>query len=173
MAFVFVLYLANFGPVMTIYNNTFGRTTELQESHIEGDFMDATSGRSVLWAYYMLKATSDSSIMLFGRGFYDYHLEENGGFGLAAHNMYISSIIGIGIIGTLLVLYMYFSILKSGYIRKHNKINIAFSSIIIALLVNYFFLDGILELRLITYHAMVVLMMMIYKSWSTTKVKEN
>ena len=171
MAFVYVLYLANFSPVMTIYDNTFGRTMELEESHIEGNFMDATSGRSILWAYYMLEAMKDPSIFIFGRGFFNYHLEENGGFGLAAHNMYISSIIGIGIVGTFLVLIMYFNILKSGYIKKHNKINIAFSSIIIALFINYFFLDGMLELRLITYHAMVVLLMLIYKS-SCLKIKE-
>ena len=164
MAVVYVLYLVHFGPVMTIYDNTIGRTMDLQDNYNEGDFMDVTSGRAVLWAYYMLEAVNDPKIMVWGRGFYDYFLEENGGFGLAAHNMYISSIIGIGIVGTLLVLIMYFSILRTEFVRNDRKINIAFSSIIIALLVNYFFLDGMLELRLITYHAMVVMMMIIYKA---------
>lgn len=163
MASVYVLYLAGVGPVVTVYDNTIGRTMELEESHNDGDFMDVTSGRAVLWAYYMAQATKDPCILYFGRGFYNYFKEENGGFGLAAHNMYVSSIIGIGIIGSVLVLFMYYSILKFRFIRR-RRINWAFSSIIIALLVNYFFLDGMLELRLITYHAMVGMMLFIYKS---------
>lgn len=167
MASVYALYLAGVGPVVTVYDNTIGRTIELEESHNDGDFMDVTSGRAVLWAYYMAQARKDPGILYFGRGFYNYFKEENGGFGLAAHNMYVSSIIGIGVIGTILVLIMYYSILKSGFIRKPRRINWAFSSIIIALLVNYFFLDGMLELRLITYHAMVGMMLLIYKPNST------
>ena len=164
MAVVYGLYLYGFSSITTIYNNTIGRTIDLQETHMEGDFMDATSGRSILWAYYWDEALKDNDIFLWGRGFYNYFLEANGGFGLAAHNMYISSIIGIGIIATVLVLLMYFSILKTNFFKRSQKINIAFSSIIIALLVNYFFLDGMLEIRLITYHAIVALMMMIYKT---------
>ncbi len=164
MAVTYIMYLYNFGPLMTFYNNTIERTVELQEGHVDGNFMDVTSGRSILWAYYMDEALKDSDILLWGRGFYNYHTESNGGFGLAAHNMYLSSIIGIGIIATILVLLMYYNILKTGFLRKHHRINIAFSSIIVALLTNYFFLDGMLEIRLISYHAMVVLMMMIYKS---------
>ena len=164
MAVVYGLYLYGFSPIMTIYNNTIGRTVDLQETHMEGDFMDATSGRSILWAYYLDEALKDNDIFLWGRGFYNYFLEANGGFGLAAHNMYISSIIGIGIIATVSVLLMYFSILKTNYFKRSKKINIAFSSIIIALLVNYFFLDGMLEIRLITYHAIVALMMSIYNT---------
>lgn len=164
MAIVYGLYLYGFGPVVSVYDNTFGRTLELQETHKEGDFMDVTSGRSILWAYYMVKALKDIDVFLWGRGFYNYFLEENGGFGLAAHNMYVSSIIGIGIIATVLVLLMYFCILKTNFFKRTKKINIAFSSIIIALLVNYFFLDGMLEIRLITYHAIVALMMLIHKT---------
>ena len=164
MTVVYGLYLYGFGPVVSVYENTFGRTFELQETHKEGDFMDVTSGRSILWAYYMNEALNDIDIFIWGRGFYNYHAESNGGFGLAAHNMYLSSIIGIGIIATILVLLMYYNILKTGFLRKHHRINIAFSSIIVALLTNYFFLDGMLEIRLISYHAMVVLMLMIYKS---------
>lgn len=164
MAVVYGLYLYGFGPIMTIYNNTIGRTVELQETHMEGNFMDATSGRSILWAFYLDEALKNNDVLLWGRGFYNYFLEENGGFGLAAHNMYISSIIGIGIIATVLVLLMYFNILKTYFFKRSPKTNIAFSSIIIALLVNYFFLDGMLEIRLITYHAIVALMMLIYKT---------
>lgn len=164
MAGVYALYLAGFGPVVTVYDNTIGRTMELEESHIDGEFMDVTSGRTMLWAYYMAQALRDTSVLFFGRGFNGYYLETNGGFGLAAHNMYVSSIIGIGIIGSLLVLLMYFTILKYRFVKKHRRINWAFSSIIIALLVNYFFLDGMLELRLITYHAIVGIMLIIYRS---------
>jgi hypothetical protein len=164
MTGVYVLYLVGVGPVVTVYNNTVGRTMELEENHVDGDFMDVTSGRSVLWAYYMAQALRDQSILYFGRGFNGYFLETNGGFGLAAHNMYISSIIGIGIIGTILVLLMYFSILKFRFIKRRRRVNWAFSSIIISLLVNYFFLDGMLELRLITYHTMVGMMLIIYRN---------
>lgn len=164
MAVAYALYLAGVGPVVTLYDNTIGRTMELEENHKDGDFMDVTSGRTVLWAYYMAQALKDTSILYFGRGFNGYFLETNGGFGLAAHNMYVSSIVGIGVIGTVFVLLMYFSILKFGFIKRYGRINWAFSSIIISLLVNYFFLDGMLELRLITYHAMVGIMMVIYKN---------
>lgn len=166
MAVIYGLYLYGFSPIVSIYNNTIGRTVELQETHMEGNFMDVTSGRSILWAYYLAEAIEDNTVFLWGRGFYNYFLEANGGFGLAAHNMYISSIIGVGIIATVLILLMYFSILKTYFLKRQKIINIAFSSIIIALLINYFFLDGMLEIRLITYHAMVALMMNIYKNKS-------
>lgn len=167
---MYVLYLIGWGPIVSVYNNTIGRTIDLQDSHQDGQFMDVTSGRTLLWAYYMGIALADSSIFLFGKGFYNYFTIENGGYGLASHNMYVSSIIGIGLIGTILLLVLYFSIIRKNNCLYNKKLTIAYSSIIIGALTSYFFLDGILDTRLISYFAMTVMMMMIYSSYIRNKI---
>lgn len=164
LALFYGLYLAGFGPVVTVYANTIGRTIDLQENHMEGNFMDVTSGRTTLWAYYMIMATSNMNVLYFGRGFYNYFLEENGGFGLAAHNMYVSSIVGIGVIGTILLLFLYFSIIRSDNWLLKKKYVLSFSSLVLSIMVCYFFLDGALETRLVTYFAITALLMKVYSS---------
>lgn len=164
LASLVVLYILNFGPIVTVYNNTIGRTITLQDSHSSGQFMDVTSGRTLLWLFYAVYAIEHVDVFLWGRGFFNYHLEENGGFGLAAHNMYISSIIGIGVIGTFLILVLYVKLLKSAYKNHNCNIKIAFSSIFISICINYFFLDGIFDLRLISYIAISIMLMCLYKS---------
>lgn len=162
LALFYVLYLAGFGPAVTVYSNTIDRTIDLQESYTEGNFMDVTSGRMTLWAYYMVMATNNMNVFYFGRGFYNYFLVENGGFGLAAHNMYVSSIVGIGVIGTILLLFLYFSIIRSDNLHLKKKHVLSFSSLVVSIMVCYFFLDGTLETRLITYFAITALLMKVY-----------
>lgn len=162
-AISYSLYLLNFGPAITVFDNTIGRTMTLEEAHSDGQFMDVTSGRTILWGYYMALTLKDMSIFYFGKGFYNYFKEENGGFGLAAHNMYVSSIVGVGIIGTILILLLYFSIIKNHIKGIHRKYIVSFGSIVAAIMVCYFFLDGILETRFVSYFAIMILLI---KIWS-------
>ncbi len=156
------LYLSGFGPAVSAYDNTIGRTVTLEEEHTDGQFMDVTSGRLVLWAYYLDKASNDQSIMYFGRGFQNYFEEENGGAGLAAHNMFISSIIGVGIIGTVLILLLYHSIAYLGLRKVKRRIGLSFYSLILSITVNYFFLDGMLDARYVSYFAIMVILIQLY-----------
>ena len=117
----------------------------------------------VVERYYMALTLKDMSIFYFGKGFYNYFKEENGGFGLAAHNMYVSSIVGVGIIGTILILLLYFSIIKNHIKGIHRKYIVSFGSIVAAIMVCYFFLDGILETRFVSYFAIMILLI---KIWS-------
>lgn len=169
VSFAYILYLIGWGPVVSVYDNTIGRTIDLQDSYQDGQFMDVTSGRTLLWAYYMGIALADNSIFLFGKGFYNYFTIENGGYGLASHNMYVSSIIGIGLIGTILLLVLYFSIIKTNNCLHNKKLTIAYCSLVIGALTSYFFLDGILDTRLISYFAMTVMLMTVYSSYIKRK----
>ena len=157
------LYLSGFGPAVSAYDNTIGRTMTLKEEHTDGQFMDVTSGRLVLWAYYFDKASNDQSILYFGRGFQNYFMEENGGFGLAAHNMFVSSIMGVGIIGTILILIMYHIIAGIGLRKVKRRIGLSFYSLIISITVNYFFLDGMLDARYISYFAIMVILIQLFQ----------
>lgn len=164
LAGFYALYLVGVGPVVTVYDNTIGRTVELNDSHEESEFMDVTSGRSFLWAYYMGNSLQDNFTFFFGRGFYNYFKEENGGFGLAAHNMYVSSIVGIGILGTVLLLFVYFKFIRDNMIGLKRKIGLSFNSLTIAMLTCYFFLDGMLETRFVSYFAIVLMLVIIWKN---------
>lgn len=166
----YLLYLLGFGPAVTVYDNTIGRTMNLNESHQDGDFMDVTSGRTLLWAYYLDRASADSSLFYFGRGFYNYFTIKNGGYGLAAHNMVVSSIVGVGVIGTIIMLIMYLAFYLRNVKKTQIKYKISFGSIIVAVLVCYFFLDGILETRLISYFAIATLL---FKIWNDKKMIEK
>lgn len=164
LAAFYGLYVVGFGPAVTVFDNTIGRTMTLEETHNDGDFMDVTSGRTILWAYYMTMALKDPSVFVFGRGFFNYFKEENGGFGLAAHNMYVSSIVGIGVIGTILILLLYFSIIRQYTWGLRRRYVLSIMSMAFAIMICYFFLDGILETRFVTYFAMTVMLMKIYSS---------
>lgn len=157
------LYLSGFGPAVFVYDNTIGRTVTLEEEHTDGQFMDVTSGRLVLWAYYFDKATNDQSILFFGRGFHNYDKEVNGGFGMVAHNMFLSSIMGVGIIGTVLIILLYHSIANMGLRKVKKRIGMSFYSLIISVTVDYFFLDGILDARYVSYFAIMVILLQLYQ----------
>ena len=83
--------------------------------------------------------------------------------------MYVSSIIGIGLIGTILLLVLYFSIIKTNNCLHNKKLTIAYCSLVIGALTSYFFLDGILDTRLISYFAMTVMLMTVYSSYIKRK----
>lgn len=168
------LYVAGFGPAVSVYNNTIGRTETLSEDHEEGQFMDVTSGRLVLWAFYLDKAITDKSILYFGRGFQNYFEEENGGAGLAAHNMFISSIMGVGIIGTILIILLYHKTLAHMGLKKvKGRIRISFYALILSITVNYFFLDGMLDARYISYFAIMVILIQLYLEQSKSDNHNN
>lgn len=164
LVFLGGLYLSGFGPAVSAYNNTIGRTEKLNAGHSEGQFMDVTSGRLVLWAYYINKVTEDKSILYFGRGFQNYFTEENGGAGLAAHNMFISSIMGVGLFGTFLIFLLYHkSIAYTGLKKVKGRIRISFYALILSITVNYFFLDGMLDARYVSYFAIMVILIQLYE----------
>lgn len=173
LGFFWGLYLSGFGPAVSAYDNTIGRTVTLEEEHTDGQFMDVTSGRLVLWAYYLDKASNDQSILYFGRGFQNYFEEENGGAGLAAHNMFVSSIMGVGIIGTILILIMYHIIAGIGLRKVKRRIGLSFYSLILSITANYFFLDGMLDARYVSYFAIMVILIQLYleqKEYNNTKM---
>lgn len=157
------LYIVGFSPAVSAYNNTIGRTETLNEEHVDGQFMDVTSGRLVLWAFYLEKAITDQSILYFGKGFQNYFKEENGGAGLAAHNMFISSIMGVGIIGTILIILLYHKTLAHIGLKKlKGRIKVSFYALILSITINYFFLDGMLDARYVSYFAIMVILIQLY-----------
>lgn len=166
------LYVAGFGPAVSTYNNTIGRTETLNENHTEGQFMDVTSGRLVLWAFYLDKATTDKSILYFGRGFNNYYMEETGGAGLPAHNIFIGSIMGVGIIGTILIILLYHKTLAHMGLKKiKGRIRVSFYALIFSITVNYFFLDGMLDARYVSYFAIMVILIQLYIDQQKIKSK--
>lgn len=148
IALFVVLYVFKFGPVVSLYDKTIGRTLELQNNYSAGKFMDITSGRLVLWSFYWDELKIHPIMFAFGRGFENYYLVENGGYGLAAHNSFISGLMGFGLFGLITILSLYFEMC-----RFHKKSIIDFS-IIVCFLTAYMFLDGLLDLRLILYFAL-------------------
>ncbi len=160
---VFIMYLAGVDYIVDLYNKTVGRTLELKNTYGNGDFMDVTSGRLYLWKYYIDYIKKSKWILLFGRGFQGYYLIENGGYyNMSAHNSYIASVIGVGVIGTLMLFKAYFSIWKGRLYVDRGSRGFAFISIFIGTAVGYFFLDGILDLRYIMSIVMALTMYKIY-----------
>lgn len=146
------LYFMNFSFAVNLYNATIGRTINYMESYSNGDFMDITSGRFFLWKYYWANKVTNIKEFLFGIGFYNYYLVENGGYGLAAHNMYLSGIIGVGFIGLLAMMSLFLSFfdrVSLGVIK--NK---AFLAIPIGVFTEYMMLDGLFDQRIIIYMLM-------------------
>lgn len=141
------LYFMKIPLAVTLYDNTIGRTLQLSQNYQSGNFMDITSGRMVLWEFYLNKIQNSASLALLGRGFAGYELPANGGYGLAAHNAYIGGIMGIGVIGLLLIMILYWRILQVA--TKKNKLVVL--SIVISVVVSYFFLDGLLDVRISLY----------------------
>lgn len=159
-----ILYQLKVEAVVLIYENTIGRTLQIKNAYSSGSFMDISSGRIVLWKFYCNEIISNCKILLFGRGFHEYYQISNGGYGLAAHNTYISSIIGIGLFGTISLFYAYFSIIRQrkNILKKGEQI-ILFT-IPLSVLIDYFFLDGVLDQRLIIYFILYLVLIQIYES---------
>lgn len=164
IVFVLILYFIGVGYIVELYNNTIGRTIDLINSYSSGQFMDVTSGRLFLWRHYGNNILSNPRILLFGRGFHNYYLVQNGGYyGMSAHNSYIASIIGVGLIGTVMLFTLYFSLWKGRLLIKHQKRIISFVSVFLGTAVGYFLLDGILDLRLVMSIVMTLVMYKIYQ----------
>lgn len=162
VVFGFVMYLLRVSAFVNAYDNTINRTLQLRNTYRTGDFMDVSSGRFFLWKYYIDYIRNNKGVLIWGRGFKDYYLTQNGGYsGMSAHNSYIASIIGVGIIGSILLMIAYISLLR-GRLRISKKQGLSFLSIAIGTTVGYFFLDGILDLRLIMSFVMTGVMCRIY-----------
>jgi len=139
--------------VVKVYDETIGRTLDLQSSYHQGAFMDITSGRVFLWNYYLNQLFSSSPFnIMFGFGL-NYYLEENGGYGLVTHNSFVSGLMGFGIIGTILIITSYIFLLssKKPLFRTAFVNKIIASTVLVSILVGYFFLDGLLDIRLSMY----------------------
>lgn len=147
-----VMYIFNVSSVVKLYDVTVGRTLSLKNSYSQGNFMDITSGRLFLWDYYWTNKVTNLREFLFGTGFHNYYLTENGGYGLAAHNMYISGIIGVGLIGLLVVIMLYLSFFKKKNIGVIT--NWVFLAIPIGIFIEYIMLDGLFDQRIIIYMLM-------------------
>jgi|GEM_PF-3421774 len=159
---VLTLYFAGEKHIVGLYENTIGRTLTLKESYVEGTFMDVSSGRFFLWNYYMDYLMSHPKILLFGKGFDDYYLSSNGGYkDMCAHNSFIGSLMGVGIIGTIMIIISYFTLWTRRFFLRHKNA-IAFLSILGGGIVGFFFLDGILDMRFIMFFVMTVVMYQLY-----------
>lgn len=152
------LFILHFGPIVNLYEKTIGRTIELKNNYSKGNFMDITSGRLFLWKYYLNIIFSNSNLLLFGSGFNKYHLIENGGYGLVAHNSLISGLMGFGIIGTISIIFLFFGLFRG------KKIYIIDLSLIVSFLIPYMFIEGILDFRLTLYMAITSIAMTIKQS---------
>lgn len=150
-----------------VYDETIGRTFELQNSYHANAFMDITSGRLFLWKYYLNELFTNPSKIVFGFGL-NYYLVENGGYGLVAHNSIISGLMGFGVVGAPLIVCSYWFIcrIKSPIASKKISDKIITLSILLAVFVEYFFLDGLLDIRLSMYLSFFV----IAKSFSYRKM---
>lgn len=147
-----VMYIFKVSSVVKLYDVTVGRTLALRNSYSQGDFMDITSGRLFLWDYYWTNKVTDLREFLFGTGFHNYYLPENGGYGLAAHSLYISGIIGVGLIGLLIVIILYLSFFNKKNIGTVT--NWVFLAIPIGIFIEYIMLDGLFDQRIIIYMLM-------------------
>ena len=151
---VTLLYLLRFEPVVLLFDKTIGRTLNLKSNYNSGDFMDITSGRVFLWKYYISHKITGVKELMFGTGFHNYHLIENGGYALEAHNMYISGTIGVGLIGLCIMLYFFGYIISIGL--KKSKNNWIILLVPIGVMVEYFFLDGLFDIRIPIYLLVMV-----------------
>ncbi len=159
-----VMYLMNIGFIVEVYDNTIGRTLELLDSSAEGQFMDISSGRIFLWNHYWDMIKDDNIVLLFGKGFEDYHLTENGGyFNMLAHNAYLASVIGLGFIGTIALLIVYFQFLKQRNFFTGDKAGRAFGAIVLGLAAEMMFLDGILDMRIACFLGVTVALQQLWK----------
>lgn len=144
-----LMYFFNVSSVVKLYEVTIGRTLKLGHAYSQGSFMDITSGRFFLWNYYWTNKVNNLCELLFGTGFHNYYLPENGGYGLAAHNMYLSGIIGIGLIGLVSMIIMYMSFFNKENLGRIN--NRVFLAIPLGIFVEYTMLDGLFDQRISVY----------------------
>ncbi|MCR4660964.1 MAG: hypothetical protein K5765_03055 [Clostridia bacterium] len=144
-----VFYFIKVPFVISFYDKTVGRTLELFNNYSSGNFMDISSGRFVLWNYYINLLFSDFELLLFGHGFETYYLVEYGGYGMVAHNFIIAGAMGFGIIGLISIFIIYFSM------RKTPIRNVVDLSLFSCFFVSYLFLDGILDFRISLYFALL------------------
>ena len=148
----FILYAIKIPIAVNFFDMTIGRTFALMNNYNSGQFMDVTSGRLFLWEYYLDQLFSQRNRVLFGLGFSSYYFVENGGYGLVAHNTFVSGLMGFGVLGLFTILILYFNILSFGQNYKRNKlIYITSLTILVAFLIGYFFLDGLLDIRMSMY----------------------
>lgn len=171
IAFV-VAYLFKIPFVVKVYDETIGRTLNLRDSYKKGSFMDVTSGRLFLWKYYLAQLFSHPTKIPFGFGF-DYYLLENGGYGLVAHNSIISGLMGFGIVGTILVAIAYLHIcMMKDRKRSLSLVNfVLVFTVLLAIAVGYFFLDGLLDIRLSMYLSIFVIVKGLARNTITLKRK--
>lgn len=159
---IIVMYYLKVAFVVSVYDATIGRTFNLNQGYGASAYMDATSGRVFLWNYYWEMIKNNKATFFFGNGFYNYHLIENGGYGQVAHNAYISSIIGLGLVGSIALLLLYFSMVRSNFYLNRTREHRVFLTILLVVLVELFFLDGILDARVVAFLATFISLFHIY-----------
>ena len=150
---MYVLYVCRVGFIVDIYDNLILRTTAMLKTNTSGQFMDVSSGRFTIWNFYLEKLKTDEVLKFFGNGFNRFYYRENGGMGFVCHNVWLGSIMGVGIIGTIGILLMYMGYWKSiarNIVGSSNKDKL-YIALFLVFLVGYFFLDGIMDLRLPVY----------------------
>lgn len=132
---VVVVYLALTGriPALEIV------LSRIFESGSSGDLNQLTTGRLNLWLMYAKYIVNDIRIFLFGKGL-------GAGFlnGRAAHNTYLDIFYYFGMFGGTLLITSLFTISKQsrqGFKRKKNLLNY---SVLICILLMYFFLSEVL-----------------------------
>lgn len=153
-----LLYFLGIPSIVKLYDVIIERTLSLLNNHHDGEFMDVTSGRAFLWKYYLTQLFSSIKSACFGIGFSTYYLVENGGYGLVAHNSFVSGLMGFGIVGTVLILYTYCYFLKKYFVvKKREKRKIISLTLLVPILIGYFFLDGLLDIRLLLYLSMCIM----------------
>ena len=111
-----------------------------------------------MWPYYLNQLCTSSRTILCGFGVNSY-LPEHGGYGLVAHNSFISGLMGFGIIGTALVIFSYAALIFSE--RPSSKTTasqkIMALSVLLSVVLGYFFLDGLMDVRLSMYLSLFVM----------------
>lgn len=145
-------------PVITdIYNNLVLRTLEKLGNSNAGQFMDISSGRLTLWEYYIDKMSYEDITTWLGKCSDLYYLRMNNGYGLLAHNIFIGAIMGIGLIGLGSCILIYIGFFRNicNRVRGNDKIFWGFP---IAIIVGYFFVDGIVDLRITLYIVLSVVL---------------
>lgn len=160
------MYFLHIDFAVSLYDKTIGRTLDLKSNYHSGSFMDISSGRFFLWDYYLEHKIVNIIDFLFGTGFHNYYTIESGGYGLAAHNMYISGIIGVGFVGLLCIIILYFLL---WFKREKNQNEKVFILIPISVFIVYIFLDGLFDVRLIYYIFFTVSLTKIYSAQTSSK----
>lgn len=160
------MYFLHINFAVSLYDKTIGRTLNLKSNYHSGSFMDISSGRFFLWDYYWEHKIVNIIDFLFGTGFHNYYTIESGGYGLAAHNMYISGIIGVGFVGLLCIIILYFLLWFKREKKQNEKV---FILIPISVFIVYIFLDGLFDVRLIYYIFFTVSLTKIYSAQTSSK----